>query len=167
VLHVGCFYGEKQGVHWLPAYDPRRLPRVTGGGGAQAEYARRYGLALASTFRKTFVPHDERGTNWLGALLTAARVDQVEQIYLFSDLVQQAAGVHLTQPISRAGHRRIVRRWARRLGGLRDVDVIALGAGEGVARSQAAVRGERLLNALAKAVPFRLEYKSLVVQASP
>lgn len=153
-LVVGCFFGRETTVHFGPTYDGHAIPRLTGGEAARRGYAAKWARQLEPVFARDLVPHDEGGTNWLGALETAAKVNGVRTIVMFSDLVQQAEGVDLTASASDADLERFAEQWSARLARLKGLQVIAVGGGQGVARPEAARRGEKLFFAIRDRVGF-------------
>jgi hypothetical protein len=157
---VGCFTGVTRTVDWTTHVSAWDLPE-TGDGTEddRRDYGRAYGASLRKKFERTLQPQEgSNGTNWLGALSTSLEEPDVHRIYLFSDLVQQAEGVDVTDPLTVDEIERFAKSWSKRLTGLRHVRLYVIASGQGVTRTVAADRGRRLLDSIAAFVGFTPTY---------
>jgi hypothetical protein len=161
-LLVGGFAGPTRTVPWLPLRDGRDLVDVTGGAPARKAYAHLYAARLTPFWTSNLTPQSTpRGTNWLGALETASRVKRLREVWLFSDLVQEADGVDLTTPVRADELSAIAVTWGPRMVGLRGLVVHVVGSGQGVYRQRAADRGEQLMGALGHDAGFHPVFESI------
>ncbi len=159
-LLVGCFVGRVTGVKWLPGFRGGMLPAMTGGASARHRAEVAWGLSLEPLFRRALAVQSIPGTDWLSALRASSEIRGLSQVYLFSDLIQQAEGIELTTVLSERKLSQIAQEWAPRLGGLRDKTVVEVGGGEKVGGDRPDTQGVKLLEMLASLAGFRLEQLS-------
>jgi hypothetical protein len=159
-LRVGRFGGTLTGVEWLPTYAGSSLPNMTGGERARRSAQRAWGRSLEPILYREIQVRTQPGTDWLSALQAASEESGLHSVYLFSDLVQEAEGINLTQEKSSAELENIAHSWAPRLIGLRNRLVISVGGGEKLSGEQPDTQGVTLFEDLARLVPFRAELLS-------
>jgi hypothetical protein len=151
---AGCF-SAKASVDWTFKRDGRLVPRkMTGGESARRRWAATWGLLQEKPLESVVRTDVRGGTNWLGALEATGRLPGLTTAFVFTDLIQQAEDVDLTEPLRESELDAIADRWAPRLRRLKGRTVYIIGAGQGVHRSQAARRGERLFLMLRDRVGF-------------
>lgn len=160
VLRIGWFAGELTGAHWLPPAGGQALGPLTGGEVEQrrirAEEAEKLRPLLERELQVKPVP----GTDWLSALQAAADQQGVYRVYLFSDLVQQAEGIDLTQRKTTSKILAIARAWAPRLRQLQGKVVVSVGGGQKLGGGEPDTQGVELFRDLAQLVPFHPEILS-------
>jgi hypothetical protein len=100
------------------------------------------------------------GTDWLSALQAAGNQSDLDRVYLFSDLVQQAEGIDLAQQKSTSLIERYAREWAPRLRRLSGKLVVSVGGGQKLSGSRPDTQGVQLFEDLARLVHFRGEVLS-------
>lgn len=162
-LLVGCFAGTLTGVDWLPVYKGSAIPAMTGGQSARERAQADWGLELEPIFRRELTVRDIPGTDWLSALSASSRVHGLREVFLFSDLVQEAEGINLTQQISAAQLSAIARAWAPRMQSLAGKTVVEIGGGDKLSGARPDTQGVNLLEALARVVGFKVEVLSTLV----
>jgi len=156
-LLVGCFAGQKTGVEWLPAFDSSALPNLTGGASTRRRALEKWGAALGPFLKRQIAVRDVPGTDWLSALRACASLRRAHTVYLFSDLVQQAEGIDLTQRVSPATLHGYAQQWAPRLKSLSGALVVEVGGGYGLSGAKPDTQGVELFEELARLVGFRTE----------
>jgi hypothetical protein len=159
-LLVGCFAGQRTGVEWLPAFDSSALPNMTGGATTRHRALKEWGAALGPFLKNQIAVRDVPGTDWLSALRACGSLRGAHTVYLFSDLVQQAEGIDLTQHVSLATLHSYAQQWAPMLRGLAGGLVIEIGGGYGLSGGRPDTQGVALFEELARIVGFRTEMVS-------
>lgn len=85
------------------------------------------------------------GSDPLAALEATAKLPNLTQVRIWSDLVLQDDGVDLSRPVPASQIRKLADEWAPRLAGLKGVRVVALHPGRGIDSDVAVRQSEQLL----------------------
>jgi hypothetical protein len=157
VLRVGWFVGELTGVRWLPPQGGRALGPLTGGDIERRRIRTEEAAALRPLLERELRVRSVPGTDWLSALQAVAGLQGVHRVYLFSDLVQQAEGIDLSQRKTMREILAIAREWAPRLRQLQGKVVVSVGGGQKLSGSEPDTQGVELFGDLARLVPFHPE----------
>jgi len=98
------------------------------------------------------------GSDPLAALEEAAKLPNLTQVRIWSDLILQDDGVDLSKPVPASTIRRLADEWTPRLAGLKGVNVMALHAGRGVDSDVAVRQSEALLRTVLERDGATLEW---------
>jgi hypothetical protein len=99
------------------------------------------------------------GSDPLAALETAAKVERLSRVTIWSDLVIQDEGVDLSRPVRDEQIAKLADEWAPRLTGLKGVHVVARHAGRGIDSDVAVRQSEKLLKTVLDRDGATLEWK--------
>jgi len=160
VLRVGWFAGERTGVHWLAPQGGQALGPITGGEIERRRIRTEETENLRPLLERELQVKPVPGTDWLSALEAAANQQGVHSVYLFSDLVQQAEGIDLTQRKTTNQIGAIAHEWAPRLMQLQGRVVVSVGGGQKLGGSVPDTQGLELFRDLAQLVHFHPEILS-------
>jgi hypothetical protein len=155
-LWAGCFTGSPlRDLVWNPQIDFGDLPAPIA---TNHRLAKRFNTARALGLRKEFqriirrTPRKVPGSGQLEALELASQTPGVGRVFMFTDArIFEPDGI----PLSTASHAEVeeaVERWAPRMRGLNEVEIVLVGGGLGALSAQAVRNAHALFGGLAREV---------------